>query len=140
MRFAPLAALVLLGCSSHPEPRAVAEAAHVRQTGPTGSLLDISVRAANFGPEPLPLVAVRYRVYLDGREVFEGTRSAEATLSRFGERSLRLPAVTTDPPGSQWRVEGTIEYVPPGAFARALTELGLARRTLRFEGSGTFAR
>lgn len=135
-RFACLLAIVGAGCTSRPAPRALADAVTVRDSGQAGTLLDLSVRAANFGPDPLPLTTVRYRVYVDGREVFEGSRSAEATLSRFGERTLRLPAVTTQPLGSQWRAEGTIEYVPSGPLSRALSELGLARRAVRFEGSG----
>lgn len=132
--------LAVPGCASRPAPRAVADDVAVRAAGPSGTVLDVSVRAANFGPEPLPLTTVRYRLYVDGRAVFEGTRSAEATLSRFGERTLILPAVTTEPVGGTWRAEGTIEYVPAGPFARALTELGLARRRVRFEGSGTLER
>ncbi|MBM4107409.1 MAG: hypothetical protein FJ255_01105 [Phycisphaerae bacterium] len=142
LRFAPLGlgAAIAAGCAGQPAPKAVADGVTLRQASDAGAVLDLAVRAANFGGDPLPLSTVRYRVYVDGREVFEGSRSAEATLSRFGERTIHLPAVTTSPPGTEWRAEGTIEYVPSGAFARALSELGLARRTMRFEGAGTLTR
>lgn len=141
-RFALLGACAAIAaaCSSQPAPKALAQSVTVRQAGASGTVLDLSLTAANFGGDPLPLAAVHYRVYVDGREVFEGSRSAEATLSRFGERTITLPAVTTATVGAQWRAEGTIEYVPSGAFARALSELGLARRSVRFEGEGTVAR
>lgn len=128
------------GCSSAPDPVIEPSAVRVESADAQGSQLMLTLDAENPGDRPLPLRRVTYRVIVGGREVFNGSRSPEATLSRYGARRIELPASTPGlleaPPGTPWRVEGSMEYTPPGPLTRVLGEWGLARDSVGFSGSG----
>jgi hypothetical protein len=105
--------------------------------------MSFTLDAYNDNEIPLPLRDVTYSVTLDGREVFRGTRSAEATLRRKGVQQLRLPAVIAIEPGDspptgmqEFRLSGTLTYVTPGKIAELLFDTGVRVPSVGFATEG----
>lgn len=136
-------ALALMGgCWSTPSPDISVLGVTATDRTPDGTLLTIELEARSTAEDQLPLKEVRYRLMIDGREVFAGTRSPEATLRRFGIQRLRLPAVV--PAGvdglsdhGQFEVEGTLTYIEPGTIAEVLFDFGVRMPKVSFDGSGS---
>ncbi|MCC6675999.1 MAG: LEA type 2 family protein [Phycisphaerales bacterium] len=130
------------GCSSYEAPNLKVVEARVSERSAEGVVLMFTLDAENPNEEGLPLRSVDYRVLLDGREVFTGTRSAEATLRRYGTQQIRLPAVVamTDPgavaPAANYRIEGTLSYITPGEIAEILFDAGVRQPSVGFSGEG----
>jgi hypothetical protein len=135
-----LAGLAALGgCGSVPAPSVLVESAQVTRREGGAAVLEFDVLAQNRSPTPLPLARVRYRVFLDGREVFNGERSAEATLSNFGVARLALPAGLADDPGAvtaDYRLEGEVEFLRPEAIYQTLDDAGWYRPGVPFAAEG----
>jgi hypothetical protein len=130
---------LMAGCWSTPAP--TLDVARVRAGDRTGdgSLIEIEVQASSTAEEALPLTEIEYVLTLDGREVFRGVRSPEATIRRFGVQRLTLPAVV---PGGvavagAYSVRGTLTYIEPGTITEVLFDLGVRTPTVDFAGSGT---
>lgn len=145
MRFAIVAVgvAVLSGCTSYRPPEF--DVASVRPTERTdeGVAMVFELDAKNQNEVALPLRDVEYTVELDGRTVFTGTRSAEATLRRQGTQRIRLPAVVSragDAPPTTGRVpytiKGTVTYVTPGQIAELLFDSGVRVPTVAFTDTG----
>lgn len=141
---APTGALLLctlLGaCGSTPSPRVAIDKATLASRSPEGVVLAFAVTLENPGDEPLPLRDVAYRVRLDGKPVFRGVRSPQATLPAFGRVSFVLPASVTGDPGAAsvaYQIEGDIAYLKPGALAESLADADLAHPKAHFSTSGT---
>ncbi len=155
MRCSVLVTLVLLigpalaGCTSYAPPKLeVVEAALAAET-PDGLVISFALDAANDNAVELPLRQVRYRLALDGRRVFEGVRSPEATLRRYGSQRIVFPAVValgpegdtgagrTRPTGEvAYRLEGELMYTTPGQIARILFDAGVSRPSVAFAREG----
>ena len=123
-------------------PEVAVGTASVSQTE-SGSLLLIELDAENPNREPLPLREVRYSVEVNGTRVFEGIRSAESTLRRYGSRAIMLPvALPPSSPGAvsagTFRVFGELTYKEPGALAQTLLDVELIDPSVSFSGNGTF--
>lgn len=136
------AASLLAGCSSVSPPDVSVGAATISQTD-AGSLLLIELNAENPNREPLPLREVRYSVEVNGTRVFEGIRSAESTLRRYGSRAIMLPvSLPPTSPGAvnagTFRVVGELSYKEPGAFAQTLLDVELVDPSVSFSGGGEF--
>ncbi len=112
----------------------------VRDRTDEGVVLAITLEADNTNDQALPLREVSYAVYLDGAKVFEGERSAEATIRRFGSQRIVLPAafVPTFPIEGvrRCRVEGTLTYLVPGVLAEALFDADVVRPSTSFAVEG----
>jgi hypothetical protein len=108
---------------------------------PDGSLLIVELEAQSTAEDQLPLTEVRYTVSRDGKQVFSGFRSPQATLRRFGTQRLLLPAVVPGGigTGGVYEVEGTMTYVEPGTIAGVLFDFGVRTPTVDFSGTGTLA-
>ncbi|MFZ4573836.1 MAG: LEA type 2 family protein [Phycisphaerales bacterium] len=137
-----LSTALLAGCSSVAPPELRVTEAKVSQST-DGSLLTILLDAENPNDEPLPLREVRYSVEVNGTRVFEGLRSAESTLRRYGTRTIALPVSL--PPGSPgnisggaFRIRGELTYKEPGALAQTLLDAELVNPSVSFAGEGTF--
>lgn len=130
----------LTGCASFGPPDV--DVTHVRITERTedGELLLITLHARNPNDQLLPLRDITYRLEADGRRVFTGRRSAEATVGRNAVQTISLPAaIPIDQavsPGSPFSVSGQITYLSPGPLAEVLFDVGLLRPTVGFRGSG----
>jgi LEA14-like dessication related protein len=127
----------LPACSSYQDPgfRVIA----VRETDrtPEAAVLTFTISANNRNDVALPMRTADYRLELEGTQVFRGTRSARATVRRFGSQTFELPAVIPadtfdlsrldageDLP---YRLTGAVEYQTPGELAEVLFDAGVRR-------------
>jgi hypothetical protein len=131
------------GCQSTSAPRLEHAAASVTDRTPEGVAMSFTMDAFNDNDIHLPLRDVHYSVWIGEREVFRGTRSAEATLRRKGVQQLRLPAVIALEPGElspsgmqEFRLRGTMTYVTPGKIAELLFDSGVRVPTVGFATEG----
>lgn len=138
-----LAAGVCGGCQSATPPRLEHASATVTDRTAEGVAMSFVLDAYNDNEIALPLRDIEYVVVLDGREVFRGTRSAEATLRRKGVQQLKLPAVIAlepgqTPPGGvqEFRLRGSMTYVTPGKLAELLFDTGVRVPTVGFSTQG----
>lgn len=140
-----LAGLVLVsaGCSSAPPPQLRDATVRAAERTDAGQVLEFRILADNPGPEALPLREIDYTLSINGREVFKGRRSAEATLRRFGTQEIRIPAVI--PAGSNgipsgevdYTLVGSLTYISPGALAETLFDAEIRRPSVSFNARGT---
>ncbi|MBL8765024.1 MAG: LEA type 2 family protein [Phycisphaerae bacterium] len=132
------------GCSSYSDPSLSVAGASVRERTDEALVLSFDISGINPNEVALPLRAVRYDVSLDGKPVFRGVRSAEATLRRKGEQRFTLPAVVraADLPAAsdaRFAITGSVEYLTPGELAEVLFDTGLRRPSASFSGAGQVA-
>jgi hypothetical protein len=132
----------LSGCTGVSSPKLTIVDVRQDENEPTGRRLIIVVNAENLSEEQLPLRDALYSVRLDGVQVFEGQRSPESTLRKWGVQELRFPvALASDRwPGAvgpvRYEVSGSLVYLPPGKFNEILYDYGLLRPRASFRGSG----
>lgn len=127
------------GCSSYSAPRLAVTNAQVAGVTDDGVVLEFTLDATNANEVEIPLREVEYSVTLDGREVFRGVRSPEATLRRYGTQRIILPAAI---PAGSWealaggvaafRIDGTLGYTTPGEIAQVLFDTGVRRPSVGF--------
>lgn len=137
-------ALLAGGCTSNVPPGLSVAGAVITQQTTAGVVIEFTLNAENTNPVALPLREVHYRLSLDGREVFRGARSPEATLRRYGVQQVKLPAVVALGPGRaapsgqvRYQLEGTLTYTTPGQLAEMLFENDVRRPTVFFSEKGT---
>lgn len=142
LTLAPIA-LALGGCSSYSDPSIKVLEARAAERSAEGVVLNFVVEGSNPNDVALPLRSVQYSVFVNDQRVFDGVRSPEATLRRFGTREIELPAAI--PAGqvpaldstTTYRIEGVMEYTTPGALAELLFDNDLRRPKVTFSGRGT---
>lgn len=135
---APLAALA--GCTQAPSLRVV-DVRTVERTE-QATVVEFTVEGENLNDIELPLRTARYSLQIDGRSVFEGERSPEATLRREGTQRFVLPAPIPASLASgggerTYRLAGTLGYTAPGQLAEVMFDLGVSNPTVDFAQSGT---
>ena len=145
--FALLLAVVPVACKKKTPKAAVLSVSGAEPTErtPDGCAMLFTLDARNDNDDSLPLRTVEYRLELNGREVFAGTRSAEATLRRLGTQQLKLPAVVALTPDTQslaagvarYRLTGSMYYVTPGRLAETLFDSGVHTPSVGFAFEGT---
>ncbi len=142
VRLCPLVPIALLAaCTSYRAPVLTVAETRVRESAPTGVVVEFLVDAENPNAEPMPLREVRYAMEVDGRRVFECVRSPEATLRRFGTQRLVLPVVLPLAPGasppsaSSVTLSGILSYIAPGRWAETLFDTGVSRPEASFTTS-----
>lgn len=145
-RLAVLMALAMLasGCSSYSAPKLTVREAEITSITDEALVINFAIDAENRNQVELPLVVMTYRLLLNGREVFRGVRSPEATLRRLGTQQIELPTVVQfdervaelEPP-YRYRLEGKLTYITPGSIAQILFDTGVRRPRARFRSSGT---
>jgi hypothetical protein len=140
----PAAAMILAGCSTYSAPELHVLRAAVTDETPEGLVVGFTIEATNRNEIELPLREVRYTLRLDGREVFSGVRSPEASLRRLGTQTIRIPAVIAVGPESPrptgtlpFTIDGTLGYITPGQFAQVLFDIKVRRPSVAFTGQGT---
>jgi hypothetical protein len=137
-----LSALPLAACSSVRPPTFEPVSARAVSATPDGVLLEFTLDARNRNQEPMPLRRADYAVFLDGREVFRGSRSPEATAPTFGSQSFVLPAVVAASavPASgsaSYRITGTVSYLEPGTLAETLFDADVRVPTAPLDVAGS---
>lgn len=137
-------ALLVGGCTTYQAPKLTVREAAISSVTEEGMVVEFTIDAENANDVELPLVVVSYRLTLNGREVFRGVRSPEASLRRLGTQQIVLPAVinideSTDAlePPIEYRLEGRLTYITPGSIAQLLFDSGVRRPRARFRSTGT---
>lgn len=143
MRLALLLSLSLLAaCSQYSSPDITVDSGRVLDSTADGVVLEFNLTADNHNDVALPLKEVRYTLEVDGKPVFSGFRSPEATVRKFGTQRVRLPAVIAlkgepAPSGEKtYRLTGTMVYTTPGEFEKILFENDVRRPEVSFSGEG----
>jgi hypothetical protein len=136
-----LALFGVAGCSSTRAPLLSVQSADVTERTDDGIVVTFTMLADNPNPEPLPLRDASYSVTLAGKPVFSGTRSAQATVRRYGTQTFDLPAAFPIPKdgaaGTQpYVLHGTVKYLVAGALAETLFDIHVRRPSTDFRGSG----
>ncbi len=133
---------VLTGCSSYDAPRLAVSSVVLADRSDEAVVLDVTLDAENSNEVELPLETIEYTVLVDGRVVFEGTRSAEATLRREGTQQIVLPVAIRLAPDVPlrgeypYRIRGRLTYVTPGEIAQLLFDAGVRRPRVGFRDEG----
>lgn len=135
---------LLAGCESYAAPTLSLVNAEPTERTPDGCAMVFTLDARNSNEDALPLKTVEYQLDLNGREVFSGARSAEATLRRLGAQQLKLPAVVALTPENQplaagvsrYRLSGSMYYVTPGRFAQTLFDARISTPSASFAFEG----
>jgi hypothetical protein len=130
------------GCSSQAAPSLKVTGAEVAERSEAGLVVLFTVEAENASGVEVPLRDVEYTVSLHGKPVFSGTRSAQATVRRYGVQDFYLPAAIPASQATQltgavpYTVNGTVTYQVPGVLAKALFDMDVIRPSTGFEGRG----
>ena len=133
-------AALLGGCQVSRRPELSQGQAYIVQSSDAATVVDITIRAVNRGPDPFPLTRVEYTVELDGKPALSAARSAQITAHRFSEEEFTIPAVIaggTRP--TSYRVSGTVTFVPPNLVRKVLYDEGLLRPSQSFSFEGPVA-
>ena len=142
-----LVALVLaaVGCG-HTPPTFEVVGARLAERTDDGVVLEFDLDATNTNQDELPLEVASYSLSIDGKRVFTGRRSPEATLHRFGTQRITLPAaIPLEAPADadalttglhRYRLEGSITYLAPGVLADVLFDARVYRPSTRFSDQG----
>jgi len=133
------------GCDAYQSPKF--EVARVVRTSETsqGAVIEFEIVGTNPNEVELPLHDVRYAMTLDGRVVFRGVRSAEATLPAHGTQIVYLPVSMTAEEAAllerdmvPYALSGRITYELPGSIAETFFDAGIRRPTVPFGEAGRF--
>lgn len=126
--------LTLTACSSIAPPIVTVESVATNADAPQTSYVELVTENPN--AKELPILSVQYVVTSAGQS-YTGTRTGQETLSRYGQRRLRLPVIMNVPAGQQVDVRGSVEYLKPSTIARTLQENGAGGSTVEFAGAVT---
>lgn len=131
------------GCSGISAPTFTVQEVAITEQSTEGVVLTFTLEGVNRNAEPLPLREVQYALWLDGREVFRGTRSAEVTLSKYSARTILLPAAAPSMVNAPeltgevpYRFSGSVIYETPGAIAETLFDNNVRRPSASFAETG----
>jgi hypothetical protein len=147
LRLAGLALGALVtGCSSYRSPAIQVQNVRVVDQTDEAITLGFDLAVTNPNDEPLKLLDFNYSLTVDGKGVYSGKRSAEATLNAAGEQRVTLPAVvpfqrTGWQPGSvpaqaDYAISGSVLFLTPGEIALILFDSGVRRPKARFAQAG----
>jgi len=133
---------VLGGCSQLVPPTFTTQSIREMESVDGRSRMVFVINAKNENKKPIPLEQVKYRVLLDGQEVFAGIRSPEATLPGFGSMVFELPAIVDSSlirPGHavSYLIDGKVIYHRPGVFAGVLYDSNIKIPEAPMQISGT---
>jgi hypothetical protein len=135
-------AAILGGCSTYRQPAIQVQDARVTEQSDEAIAIGFELLVENPIKEPLKLLDLDYRLWVDGREVHGGRRSAESTLGGSSKHTITIPAVApfneldwtsaSLPSEVTCRIEGTVTYLTPGEIALILFESGVWRPSSGF--------
>ncbi len=134
--------VTLGGCSQLLPPTFTTEGIREVEQVDGRSQMVFVMNAKNANKQPIPLEQVKYRVLLDGQEVYSGLRSPEVTLPGFSSMIFELPAVVDSDlirPGHSvaYSIDGTVIYHRPGVFAEVMYDSNLKIPEAEMHTSGT---
>lgn len=116
--------------------------ASVTETTEEAVVVSFLLKLENPNGQPLPLRDFTYSLSVDGKQVFQGRRSAESTLQQKADYTLLVPAVVpfrrlagTTSGIHSCVIRGQLSYVAPGQLAEVLTDLRWPDPTTNFSGA-----
>jgi hypothetical protein len=131
------------GCTRYAAPTLSVAAARVTDQSPQGVVISFDLDATNTNEVELPLREMDYTLRLDGREVFRGVRSPEASLRRLGTQRITVPAAVGLGEGQPrpagvvpYVLEGELAYITPGQIAQVLFDIRVRRPKVAFRQEG----
>jgi len=129
------------GCATAQAPSVALREMTVSFDEPDGAVLWFELTIVNRDTVDLPLAEARYTVSVDGEQVFEGVRSAEATAPARGEAVIRLPASAPDgagvQPGARVTIRGRLTYLTPSRLSEELFDADVFRPEKTFTATAT---
>lgn len=138
-----LAAGLIGGCTRYAAPTLNVAAARVTDQSPQGVVISFDLDATNTNEVELPLREMDYTLRLDGREVFRGVRSPEASLRRLGTQRITVPTAVALGEGQPrpvgvvpYVLEGELAYITPGQIAQVLFDIRVRRPKVAFRQEG----
>jgi len=142
-----LACAPLVGCSAYQPPAFEVLRVDELERSEEAVVLGFTLSATNPNDQPMPLQRMKYSLMLEGQQVFEGRRSAETVVRRFGMQIIELPAVVPTTEFDPQRFEqtgelrydltGWVEYQTPGELAEVLFDTGVRRPRASLTQRGT---
>ena len=128
--------LALGACTSYKPPKLTVVEVLVSEATDDAIVVRFLIDAKNENDVEIPLREANYTLSLDGRRVFHGFRSPQATLQRRGTQRIELPAVIPipedgpAPTGSRsYVLSGSLVYITPGEIAELLFDSKIRRPT-----------
>lgn len=131
-----VAAASLPACAVYEPPRFEVSGVSETEASDEARVLRFELSAVNPNDRALPLREARYRLVLDGAQVFDAQRSAMATAPAYGSQPVELPVVVTaerfdlsrlDSGELPYTLTGSVEYQTPGQLAEVLFDTGVRR-------------
>lgn len=133
--------MTLGGCFSTPTPDLRIVGAQVVERTDAGAVIDMTIEGANRTAKDMKLRSIRYWMSLDGKRVFEGERTPQATFPALGVQSFSVPIaapITALPTGEKaaYKFSATLMYLIPGPLAEAMYDLNVRKPTVSITASG----
>ena len=133
-----------IGCSSTKAPTVEITDVALGEVTDEGFVLNFGLDLNNANDKPLSLTDIKYQLSIDGKRVYSGVRSAEATIAAGSAKHLVAPAVvlyeelgTSNVPDLiNYRLNGKLWYLKPGALAETMADVGLQRPSVSFKKRG----
>lgn len=136
------AMVLIAGCASTRDPIVVVSDAAAGEKSAEALRLNFTLDLDNPNQQSLRLAELDYRVKIDGRQVFQGTRSAEATLASADHRRMVIPAIipyeamgwSADqlPPTVRFSISGKLSYLTSDELSRTFREIGFPPPSAKF--------
>ena len=133
--------MALTGCATAKSPSVTLSGMTVSFDEPDGVVMWFELTIVNDDIVDLPLAEARYSVSVDGKTIFRGVRSAEATAPARGEAVIRLPASAPTgagvEPGAAVTIRGLITYLTPSRLSEVLFDANIFRPEKSFTATAT---
>lgn len=130
------------------QPSAYVMGVEVIEKTREGARLEVVVVLQNPNFVALPLTLSSYTITVEGVGTYHFSDHLRQTLpagvkeggSAVGRQTLRLPVALgsqgNSPAGLSYRVQGSVQYQPPGSIRKLLTEANVPLPSIPFEGTG----
>ena len=138
-----LASCLCAGCASYRKPVVVVSDASAGEAGSEALRLNFTIDLDNPNRESLRLSEFDYEVTIDGKPVYKGTRSAEATLASADHRQMIVPAIVRYddmgwsqdqlPQTVRFAINGKLSYITPDELSRTFREMGFPPPSANFK-------
>jgi len=140
----------LLGCAAATPHARVVDAAIIQRTAEGAQVLFTIQAEAPGASEEIRLARVHSQFAVEGRQVHQGLRSAEAAIAPNGQATILLPvafswsdvglgAAPQAPLTLSYSLRARVQYVPTDVLGRALFATALRRPTVEVVDAGALA-
>ena len=133
-------ALVMVGCTGVQQPRVDVRSPQLLQTTQDGGRMSVTLELTNPNAEPLSLPRAFYALSVEGLGTYRFEGKPNAALPPRGSQQVSFAGAIAAAPaewqGRRYRVNGRIEFEPPGQIREMLTESGVPLPSITFEQEG----